>query len=253
MQAKPPAKLHQNNNAWRDQIQDLPNASREDAEGLRRDLSKQLQALERLNKLADESNNPSQPQPTGTTSLSGAYEGATRNAQSQRPGQQRSMSSGSTYPPRRNQQPGRVGNEGDRWSVGDLLARASQDDQRAATVSSSRGAMGDDFKLDIQAMANALDANTAATIWARLRSGQTDVMSRSFYSQNGQVLFDQFADRLRTDVGLQQTVDRFLGDFDRIRRDTDANDPTGSMGQSQLLSDTGRVYLFLAHARGRLR
>lgn len=248
----------------REKVQGLSTPSHEDAEQLRKDFTQQLQALARLSQLADgEAARSSQrPAPTAAMTLSGAYEGASRRAAPSSNGHQPSPSPhirqqqpttnpSSQNQPRRSPPTSRIGSDTDTWSVGDLLARASQDEQRAAATPPAP--TGDELKLDIHAMAQALDPNTAANIWARLRSGQSDVMSRSFYSQNGQALYDQFADRLLTDVGLQQTVDRFLADFDRIRRETDANDPSGAAGQSQLLSDTGRVYLFLAHARGRIR
>jgi len=220
----------------RDAIQRLPQSARVDADGLRRAMRDQLHALERLTKLGKGASAPA-PQSRGTrNSLTGAYEGAAPARQ------QATRATPAT------------GSEGDNWSFGDLLARASQDEQRPQPTSPApAAAKNDDFSLNIQAMASALEPAAAASIWDRLRGGQTNVMSRAFYSAQGQGLFDKFETRLRTDVGLQQTVDRFLTDFDRIRRDTEANDPTGAMGKSQLLSDTGRVYLFLAHARGRIR
>lgn len=219
----------------RDAIQRLPQSQRIDAEGLRQAMRNQLAALQRLKSLATSGGtHPAQQQRRSSlSSLSGAYEDAATSRQN----------------PTRPTPPGNNG--GDNWSFGDLLARASQDEQRpqpAAPV-----APNDDFKLNIQAMAGALEPAAAASIWARLRSGQTNVMSRAFYSSQGQALFDKFETGLRTDAGLQQTVDRFLADFDRIRRDTEANDPTGAAAKGQLLSDTGRVYLFLAHARGHIR
>ena len=233
----------------REEMQRRPNASREDADSIRRAMQKQVRALERLNNLAASApRGPAGGVSTGPSSLTGAYEGAASTA-AQRGG--RPPGPGQARP-----RPGRsaaVANEGDNWSVGDLLARASQDDQRSAAGAPASGSMSDDFKLNIQAMSNALDPTTAESIWARLRSGQPNVMSRAFYSAEGQILFDQFATRLQSDSTLQQTVDRFLVDFDRIRRETEANDPSGAMSKSQLLSDTGRVYLFLAHARGRIQ
>ena len=45
---------------------------------------------------------------------------------------------------------------------------------------------------------------------------------------------------------------RLLGDYERILGESDRRDPSGRLTQSQLISDTGRVYLFLAHVSGRL-
>lgn len=237
----------------RDAMQRLPNASREEVDALRIDLRKQMRALEQLTRLA---NGAAPPRSGTSSSLTGAYDGATGGSGPHPASQQQRTQPrppGGNYGQQPGRGPARPGQEGDNWSVGDLLARASQDDRRPQPAAASPTGASDDFKLNIQAMANALDASTASAVWSRIHSGQTDVMSRSFYNQAGQALFDQFAQRLQTDAGLQQTVDRFLTDFDRIRRETEANDPSGTMAQSQLLSDTGRVYLFLAHASGRIR
>ena len=50
---------------------------------------------------------------------------------------------------------------------------------------------------------------------------------------------------------LAQTVQRYLSDFERIIKEADARDPSGRLAHTHLVSDTGRVYLFLAHAAGR--
>ena len=49
------------------------------------------------------------------------------------------------------------------------------------------------------------------------------------------------------------TVDRYIGDFERLLGEAEASDPDGRMLQNYLVSETGRVYLLLAHASGRLR
>jgi hypothetical protein len=64
--------------------------------------------------------------------------------------------------------------------------------------------------------------------------------------------FEEITRRLQSDTALQSTIHRYLDDFDRIRRDLEARDPSGRLVQNHLMSDSGRVYLFLAHATGRL-
>ena len=65
-------------------------------------------------------------------------------------------------------------------------------------------------------------------------------------------MFDQIAERVRADAGFRTTIERYLGDFERILQHSDLRDPTGQTSQTQILSDAGRVYLLLAHASGRL-
>jgi hypothetical protein len=134
------------------------------------------------------------------------------------------------------------------WSFGDLLARASKEEEALANAQANQPA----FSLNVSVIARALDAPAAEAIWARLRAGQRGIMVRSFYSPEGRVAFDEISRRAQTDADLQGTIGRYLADFEHILKDAEARDPTGRMLQHHLSSDTGRVYLFLAHASGRL-
>ncbi len=49
-----------------------------------------------------------------------------------------------------------------------------------------------------------------------------------------------------------RTIMQYVTDFERIITESDTKDPTGRLTHSHMISDTGRVYLFLAHAAGRL-
>ena len=49
------------------------------------------------------------------------------------------------------------------------------------------------------------------------------------------------------------TVDRYIGDFERLLGELKQSDPDGRMLQNYLTSELGCVYLLLAHASGRLR
>ena len=77
-------------------------------------------------------------------------------------------------------------------------------------------------------------------------------MVRSIYSPEGRAVFDEIMRRYKSDPDLQRTVNRYLADFEHIRRDAEQRDPSGRLVHEHLLSDMGRVYLFLAHASGRV-
>ena len=47
-------------------------------------------------------------------------------------------------------------------------------------------------------------------------------------------------------------VDRFLIDFDQMLRNVEQKDASGRAVHNHLISYSGRVYLFLAHAAGRI-
>ena len=67
-------------------------------------------------------------------------------------------------------------NGGERWSLGDLLARASRDDDGVARAP---------VALDLQGIAGALDPTTASAIWSRFRAGQRGIMVRSHLHDRG--------------------------------------------------------------------
>jgi hypothetical protein len=78
-------------------------------------------------------------------------------------------------------------------------------------------------------------------------------MVRSIYTNEGRVLFDDITSRYQSDTDFRRVVDRFLVDFEWLIRDVEQKDPGGRTVHNHLISDSGRVYLFLAHASGRLR
>lgn len=198
----------------------LPAAARESAESMRGALSDQLRALEQLSSLsARERRDVTPPGPLSPA----APVSLTASLASQRNDQNLPVPLSA--------------DNGDRWTLGDLLARASRED----------GAV------NIASIARALDPTTASAIWSRFRAGQRGIMVRSIYTNDGRAMFDDISARYRTDVDFRRIVDRFLVDFEWLVRDIEQKDPTGRSVHNHLISDSGRVYLFLAHASGRLR
>lgn len=128
-----------------------------------------------------------------------------------------------------------------------MLARASFDDNSVE----AHAAPAPDYQLNIGVIARAMDPATTAAIWARLRGGHRNVMVRSIYTADGRLAFDDVSRRYRSDPKLQQTVERYLADFEAIKADAERRDPSGRLAETHLISDSGRVYLFLAHASGR--
>ncbi len=240
----------------REQLEHLPVAAQESSASMRRALQDQIKALDQLSALTSraavqrdvqtpEAAPPpvaapplSRQDPRSLSSLSSTIEQELGNRQRrQRPA------------PGRNAAPD--SREG--WSLGDLLARASRDEDGALAPGAVSGPQGRAvFNLDLEAIARALDPATAAACWSRLRAGQRGVMVRSIYSDRGRHVFDEVSQRCRTDVDLSHAISRYLADFERAISESDLRDPSGRLTQNQLVSDAGRVYLFLAHAAGRL-
>ncbi len=225
----------------REQMDQLPLAARENAEAMRRSLSEQIRALEHLTSVTARA----QGQPPGAplpTTLTGGFIKSTEQPPPTR-------AAAPVAPPPFGRPP-MMPEARDAWSLGDLLARASRDDESGHGAGGDHGDGG--YKLNVSAIARSLDPATASAIWSRLNAGHRGVIVRNFYTNEGRALFDEISRRLVTDGVLQRTVGNFLEDFERIRRDAEARDPSGRLAQSHLVSDTGRVYLFLAHAAGRI-
>ncbi|MGE3064191.1 MAG: hypothetical protein AB7K67_01275 [Hyphomicrobiaceae bacterium] len=208
----------------------LPNATRESADAMRHILQEQLRALEQLSSLsARESSRrdiapPAPLPPNAPATLTGQFVAQSQRLQPQ------------ALPPA---MPPGVDNNS-RWSLGYLLERASVEEDP----------MGP--HLNIEAIARALDTPTATAIWGRFRAGQRGIMVRSIYTAEGRTTFDEVTARFRTDGEFRSSVERFLNEFERLLHDTEQTDPSGRVLQNHLVSDSGRVYLFLAHASGRL-
>lgn len=161
------------------------------------------------------------------------------------------------------------GGGGAQWSLGDLLARASEDDDPYGNPDDSSYGMppmmdqmrqpdlspkvdaSSPMIFDMKDIANCVDEHVAAEVWMRFNKGERHIVSRSMYNRTGQTTFDQVKRRYEGDTTFRHIVDRYLADFERMLKDTTKSDPKGRAMQQHLTSETGRIYLVLAHASGR--
>ncbi len=231
------ADLQREQERLRAEAERLPVAARESADAMRSALNEQLRALEQLSALSSRERRsdvtpPSAEPLSQPVSLTGAYTA----------GQAYAAQTASAPPAGSTMPPASAVDALSPWSLTDLLKRASHDED-----GSPRSA-----PINLDGIARSLDPNTAASIWARYRSGQRGIMVRSIYTNEGRAMFDEVSQRYQAEADFHRTVDRFLADFETIVRDMEQKDPTGRAVHAHLVSDSGRVYLFLAHASGRL-
>jgi hypothetical protein len=230
----------------------LPMAARESAEAMRAALNEQLRALEQLSSLSSRERRldvtPPGPPPGGAIAPAPAVQAPSPMGGNYQPPPQ--------YPPQaapgvpQAALPGQMPaglpagfDPASAWSLTDLLKRASHEED---------GTPKGGAPINLENIARALDPNMAAAIWQRYRAGQRGIMARSIYTNEGRTMFDEVSQRYQGDAEFRRTVDRFLADFEAIVRDMEQKDPSGRAVQAHLISDSGRVYLFLAHASGRL-
>ena len=105
---------------------------------------------------------------------------------------------------------------------------------------------------DMKDIANAVEEDIAADVWRRYNKGERNILNRGIYSRDGQATFDQVKHRYESDTTFRHIVDRYLADFERMLQDASKADPKGRTVQTHLISETGRIYLVLGHASGRL-
>jgi hypothetical protein len=154
--------------------------------------------------------------------------------------------------------PRRAGGTRERWAVPDLLAAASRDDDDEPDGHAGRpGARSqlhvveslNSISMDI---ARALDHQAPAELWQRYKSGERKVFTRRLYTMRGQQLFDEISRKYREDPEFRRDVDRYVMDFERLIDQASDDDRDNMLVDTYLTSETGKVYLMLAHAAGRL-
>ena len=106
----------------------------------------------------------------------------------------------------------------------------------------------DSLSVDIARM---IDHNAAADLWDRYNRGERNVFTKRLYTLQGQKAFDEISKRYRGDREFKQTVDRYIGEFERLLEEVSRDDRGQVVARTYLTSETGKVYTMLAHAAGR--
>ena len=106
----------------------------------------------------------------------------------------------------------------------------------------------DSLSVDIARM---IDHDAAADLWDRFKRGERNVFTRRLYTLQGQQAFDEIRKKYRADREFKQTVDRYIGEFERLLDEVARDDRSQVVARTYLSSETGKVYTMLAHAAGR--
>ncbi|HEY7972954.1 MAG TPA: hypothetical protein VID96_08500, partial [Xanthobacteraceae bacterium] len=159
----------------------------------------------------------------------------------------------------------RQGNANRTGWLTDLLNRASRDEDeverdtpretsretsRAPEERTARHSIEslDSLSVDIARM---IDHDAAADLWDRYKRGERNVFTRRLYTLQGQQAFDEIRKKYRADREFKLTVDRYIGEFDRLLEEVSRDDRGQVVARTYLTSETGKVYTMLAHAAGR--
>jgi hypothetical protein len=106
----------------------------------------------------------------------------------------------------------------------------------------------DSLSVDIARM---IDHDAAADLWDRYKSGERNVFTRRLYTLQGQKAFDEIRRKYRADREFKLSVDRYIGEFERLLDEVSRDDRGQVVARTYLTSETGKVYTMLAHAAGR--
>jgi hypothetical protein len=153
--------------------------------------------------------------------------------------------------------------------LSDLLSRASRDEAEPAREY-QRGAEPRDPMRELRApeertarhsiesldslsvdIARMIDHDAAADLWDRYKRGERNVFTRRLYTLQGQQAFDEIRKKYRSDREFKLTVDRYIGEFERLLDEVSRDDRGQVVARTYLTSETGKVYTMLAHAAGR--
>jgi hypothetical protein len=143
----------------------------------------------------------------------------------------------------------------------DLLSRASREEGEPARETAREPQRGpeersprhsieslDSLSVDIARM---IDHDAAADLWDRYKRGERNVFTRRLYTLQGQQAFDEIRKKYRADREFKLTVDRYIGEFERLLDEVARDDRGQVVARTYLTSETGKVYTMLAHAAGR--
>jgi hypothetical protein len=252
-------------------ILELPQETSESASQMRRVIVDQIEALAELNRIvARHGRGMDAVEPQVRRAPEPAYAGAGGRAEGSRmdvppprmeqprpPMPPRGDITGAQMPmppPRRAESPSLTpapgqgnGNSGG-W-LSELLHRASKPDE----VTGERPARHtleslDSLSVDIARM---IDHDAAAELWDRYKRGERNVFTKRLYTMQGQKTFDEIRKKYRGDREFKVTVDRYIGEFERLLEEVARGDRGQVVARTYLTSETGKVYTMLAHAAGR--
>jgi hypothetical protein len=148
--------------------------------------------------------------------------------------------------------------------LSDLLTRASQEAEAAVAREApppreappQEGARAERSSIDsldtlAVDIARMIDHDAAAEMWDRYKRGERNVATRKLYTMQGQKAFEEVRRKYRSDRDFTRTVDRYIGEFERLLEEVSRDDRGQALARSYLTSETGKVYTMLAHAAGR--
>jgi hypothetical protein len=249
MSAAMQREMEQTRTELRRGILELPQETAESAAQMRRVIVEQMDALAELNRIVARHGSTAAEQPIRQPMVAGGGR-AEAPPPPPRPRLEPVGGRGNPPPPRRSEPPPQNGDGRGGWLT-DLLGRASRDEAPVEEDRQARQAIEslDSLSVDIARM---IDHDAAAELWDRYKRGERNVFTRRLYTMQGQKTFEEIRKRYRADRDFKSTVDRYIGEFERLLSEYSQDERGQATARGYLTSDTGKVYTMLAHAAGRI-
>jgi hypothetical protein len=154
------------------------------------------------------------------------------------------------------QRPRRKDNEGKAWEMSQLLAAAEGDGRTKELKPAAAAALGAlqaalaDMAIDLDGIAG--DDGAGEEEWRRYLSGDRAVFARRLaHAIDGETVH-RIATLYRENARFRDAANTYLGEFEALLARAHQGDGGGLLTSSLLTADTGKIYLAIAYALGRL-